>query len=584
MKKESPVLKIVVMILLLLFSMNCRERESGVDYGNILGKIIDAVTRNPIQGAVVTILELQKQATADSQGDYSFTGIETGTYTLKAAAGGYEETTTQVTVKREATSTLDFSLDSLSQGSTYYVAVNGSNANPGTKEKPWGTPGYASRHLQAGDTLIISSGNYILGEYDEDIITPRSGSENAYITIKGEEKQRPVLQGRNNLSHALTLSSYLILENLEITSRDGAPFRDAVSQIDIPVSNVIIKNLYIHHIDEFGIDIADIDNLTVTDCRITYTGFGSIGGPQGQKGGWQNVVINRCILSYNGHYYQGSAGPSPYARPDGFGIEPSSGPIEIRYSTAAHNRGDGFDSKAADTYIHNCIVANNSCDGIKLWAGDSKIENCLIYGTGDGVGGSSPWAGIVIDGEKDGDNFEIINVTLHDNPERQAYPMYIGYDQFADITVTMRNSIVANGYGPAYFGPRVSVIIGHNIFFRPGSTDQVEANGRMYTTADIQAGELGAGNMVKDPLFILPAWGRTGDYHLQPGSPAIDAGTATGAPTVDLEGNPRPAGTGYDIGAYEKQEQKSIKGQVIYFSNSNFERCIHFVSRDFSRL
>jgi hypothetical protein len=41
------------------------------------------------------------------------------------------------------------------------------------------------------------------------------------------------------------------------------------------------------------------------------------------------------------------------------------------------------------------------------------------------------------------------------------------------------------------------------------------------------------------------------DYHLQPGSPAIDAGTSEGAPADDIEGNRRPRGGGFDIGMYE---------------------------------
>jgi hypothetical protein len=46
-----------------------------------------------------------------------------------------------------------------------------------------------------------------------------------------------------------------------------------------------------------------------------------------------------------------------------------------------------------------------------------------------------------------------------------------------------------------------------------------------------------------------------GDYHLQAGSPAIDAGVASksgqAAPTRDIDNDPRPSGAGYEIGADE---------------------------------
>jgi hypothetical protein len=41
------------------------------------------------------------------------------------------------------------------------------------------------------------------------------------------------------------------------------------------------------------------------------------------------------------------------------------------------------------------------------------------------------------------------------------------------------------------------------------------------------------------------------DYHLSATSPAIDAGSHLGALNVDIEGNGRPFGSAYDIGAYD---------------------------------
>jgi hypothetical protein len=55
------------------------------------------------------------------------------------------------------------------------------------------------------------------------------------------------------------------------------------------------------------------------------------------------------------------------------------------------------------------------------------------------------------------------------------------------------------------------------------------------------------GNIQADPKFVDSG---NGDFHLQSGSPAIDAGTSAGAPSVDFDGLLRSDGR-IDIGAYE---------------------------------
>jgi|GEM_PF-2526307 len=289
-------------------------------------------------------------------------------------------------------------IGSVVSGCTYYVAPHGDDENPGTRELPWRTPAVAVKRLSPGDTLVFLEGTYLLGT-DEDVIEPVSGLPSATITLKADDGANVVLAGCGNIRTALDLSgcSYLVVEGLEIThapegSCSSVLFRDAISALDAPVEHVILKNLYVHHVDEFGLNVADALDLCILDSTFTHCGFGCIGGPEGIEEGWRNVLIDGCYLGYSGWYYQGGNGEgNPYDRPDGFGIEVSEGPVEISDCLVEHNKGDGLDSKAANTYIHHCVVKNNSCDGIKVWGTSSRIENCLVYGKGDGDSTPSPF-------------------------------------------------------------------------------------------------------------------------------------------------------------------------------------------------
>ncbi|MGB9640449.1 MAG: right-handed parallel beta-helix repeat-containing protein [Anaerolineales bacterium] len=447
-----------------------------------------------------------------------------------------------------------------SNGQTYYVAPQGDNTNDGSREHPWATPGFGSRQLKPGDTLVILGGRYVLREYDADILTPPSGRADAWITIQGEQGNRPILAGGGNLLTAINLSGvqYVHLQNLEITHDDQAQgeaawLRDGVEILGAPSAHIILQDLYIHHVDEFGMNIQDVEDLQILHTRLEYCGFGALGGPAGESGGWRNVRIRNSSLSWSGHYYQGGDGANrPYDRPDGFGIEPSQGPIIIENSIAEHNYGDGLDSKAANTTIRRTIVANNACDGIKLWGDHSRIENTLIYGRGDGNPDATPWAAIVIAPEEQANaQFEIINVTV-DDFLGQNYLMYVQYD-YPDVPahVTVRN-VIFSGRGTESFlfiAPASTVEIDHSLFFFPQNDILLTHGEQSYTCANIAT--LGVGNLCGDPLFVSPAWGKTGDYHLQAASPAINAANAAGAPSEDLERRTRDVQP--DIGAYEFQ-------------------------------
>jgi len=73
------------------------------------------------------------------------------------------------------------------------------------------------------------------------------------------------------------------------------------------------------------------------------------------------------------------------------------------------------------------------------------------------------------------------------------------------------------------------------------------------TYSDVEGGYLGQGNIDCDPEFA-----GSGDYHLLASSCCVDAGTSDGAPSEDMEGDPRPQGGGFDIGADEYIEHKGL--------------------------
>lgn len=441
--------------------------------------------------------------------------------------------------------------------STYYVSPNGNNADPGTRQAPWATPGYGSRQLQPGDRLVILGGRYVLSQYDDDVITPPSGTPEHWVVIQGEEASRPILVGRDNLAMAINLSgvNYVRIENLEITHDDAASgaaswFRDGIAILDEPASHIVMHNLYIHHLDEFGMNFQDVGDLQISECRIEYCGFGAMGGPEALFGGWQNVTIRRCELSYSGHYYQGGDGSGrPYDRPDGLGVEPSDGPIEIADTVAEHNYGDGLDSKVRNTTIRRCVVANNSCDGVKLWGGGSRVENTLIYGRGDGSSDRTPWAAIVIGTEEANARFDFVNVTVDDTLGHN-HIMYVQYDEPKIPVILHLQNTVFRATGPSshiFIGQASQLNALHNLFYLPASEAVLEHGAGLYTSETIRT--LGTGNLYADPRFVAPAWGSRGDYHLQAGSPAINSGLAEGAPIDDLDGLARDVPP--DIGAYE---------------------------------
>lgn len=86
----------------------------------------------------------------------------------------------------------------------------------------------------------------------------------------------------------------------------------------------------------------------------------------------------------------------------------------------------------------------------------------------------------------------------------------------------------------------------YNLFYQNGTDIDGDSNG-------------GAHNVDGDPAFVAPD---TDDFHLSAGSAALDVGTDAGV-LVDFENQPRPLGSGFDIGF---DEADLITGLTIIYS------------------
>lgn len=208
--------------------------------------------------------------------------------------------------------------------------------------------------------------------------------------------------------------------------------------------------------------------------------------------------------------------------------------------TRVGSGGTGISGNSTDSMIiERNIFRNLTCDtgedtaAIEFINGSSPvIRNNLFYDNSCyGINMTLPA----------GNSPLIINNTLVGN----TVGIYFSR-QVSQVTQTYRNNIIANN--------------GIGIVSENGGTDAdnpsfennlVFGNTLDYGIAD-QTGT--NGNISVDPLFVDEAGN---DYQLQTGSPAIDTGSATSAPTDDFNGTARPLngdgllGAEHDIGAFE---------------------------------
>lgn len=130
----------------------------------ISGQVTNSTTGNPISGATVSVPG-GPSATTDVNGLYALSGLAAGTYSVTAAATGYNSSTQPATVGTAASTSLNFSLTSSSGGNqTNIVQDTFSRAN----QSGWGT---------ASNGMSWSSGTGLSISGDEGTVSNSSSSQ-----------------------------------------------------------------------------------------------------------------------------------------------------------------------------------------------------------------------------------------------------------------------------------------------------------------------------------------------------------------------------------------------------------------------
>lgn len=231
-------------------------------------------------------------------------------------------------------------------------------------------------------------------------------------------------------------------------------------------------------------------------------------------------------------------------------VQSENGPDNCIIDCQADGRGFDFHSgEGEDSVVSGFTIKNGrAIPGGGIWCSDGSsptITNCLIsHNTSLGHGGgihctsnSSP---------------KIINCTIIGN---EANDFGGGICCWGSESPTIMNCTVSGNLATRHDGGGVHCCYGSLtimnciIWKNSGQTvDEVSGSSIMVTHSDVRGGCEGQANIDVDPLFVNP---ESGDYHLINVSPCIDSGTSEGAPNTDIEGTPRPQGSGYDMGAYE---------------------------------
>ena len=338
-----------------------------------------------------------------------------------------------------------------------------------------------------------------------------------FVNADGITLQSSSIQGTNsvNVMNAQVSNAATVLDGFVITAGDSNTIGGGILN---PLGGVEIRNcsFYGNRASQSGGALyMENSTSTVTDCTFS-----------GNTADWGGAIYNdksasliqRCFFESNFAVLQNGGGifSTNFPAPEVDGC--------TFFKNKAGDRGGGIHITNNARVTSSTFIENEAADGGGIFAigSEPEVTNCTFSGnkaTVNGGGMQNYWAATTI----------VTNCTFSGNVAAAGGNMY---NSDSDPTVT--NCIFWGGTGGEVVDDAASVPVVSYCVVQGGY-----AAGSNIFTGDPKLAPLAANGGPTETMALLS------------GSSALDAGTSTGAPSVDQRGISRPQGAGYDIGAFE---------------------------------